>query len=438
MRVAITLPSIDPKAVVARQIDAVVRVLAGRVDTEVFVESTRLWRGDLPAPAFHYLRFDERHKYREFDTALYPMARDFLPYEPSYLLASRFTGVVWVLDPAMHHFLVGALGLLGRWDAYIKVLDNTFPARGARVGASVAGGWGTRALYDNYDPLVRTLSQRHRMLAATAPIADRMQRQGVAVEHVELPISGGVLGLPPEHSRTKGVVTVLSASPRWPQPLMWGLARLLEKRPELRIRYVTSENIHPAVAGPAALRAGLDGCIEWYLSPSPSRLLQVTDGAEIVVAVAPEPVAYERALLYRALAGGALTLVGDAPHYDFVPRHIAPRLTSGRGLGQALFVTIDTLLDDASLVAEMREEARRFVAAGADADSIAASVQAELERAQERSATPIRRSEATWEFLRGRLHRRCTPLNATEATRHMINGCLATVAPRVAGMTADS
>ncbi len=129
MRVAITLPSIDPQALVAQQLDAVVRSLAERLDVEVFVESTRLREGGLSAPAFHYLRFDERHAHRAFNTALYPLGRDFLPYEPSYLLAGRFAGVAWILDPAMHHMLLGGLGLLGRWDAYIEALETTMPGQ---------------------------------------------------------------------------------------------------------------------------------------------------------------------------------------------------------------------------------------------------------------------------------------------------------------------
>ncbi len=437
MRVAITLPSIDPRALVARQLDAVVRALAARVDVEVFVESTRLREGDLPAPAFHYLRFDERHRHREFDTALYPLGRDFLPYEPSYLLAGRCAGVAWILDPAMHHMLVGGLALLGRWDAYIEALEATVPKLGARVGAAVAGGWGSRALYERYDPLVRAMSQHHRMLAATAPIAAQLRRQGVTVEHVELPIDAGVLGAPSEHSDTQGIVTVVSASSRWPQPLMSGLARLLEKRSDLSIRYVTPEIIHQAIAGPAASRAGLDGRIEWHLSPSPAELRQVTDGADIVIAAAPEPVAYERAVLYRALAAGALTLVADAPHYEFLPRDVAPRLAPGRAMGQALFVTVDNLLDDDALVAALRQAGRCLIVAGADATSIAASVEAELERAHELCTTPARRSEATWKLLRRRLHQRCVPSNATDAERHLIRGCLANVAPHAVGMTAD-
>jgi hypothetical protein len=437
VRVAVTLPSIDRRALVARQLDAVVRALAERVDIEVFVESTRLREGDLPAPAFHYLRFDERHRHEAFDTALYPLGRDFLPYEPSYLLAGRFAGVAWILDPAMHHMLVGGLALLGRWDAYIEALAATVPTLGARVAATVAAGWGTRALYDHYDPVARAMSLRHRMMAATAPIAAGLQRQGVAVEHVELPIAAGVLGTPAKHGETPSVVAVISASSRWPLPLMSGLARLLEKRPDLSIRYVTPEIIHQVVAGPAAERAGLDGRIVWHLSPSPAELLRVTDGAEVVIAVAPEPVAYERGLLYRALAAGALTLVADAPHYDFLPRDIAPRLTPGRAVGDALFVTIDSLLDDPPLVAALRHAGRRLVAAGPEATAIASTVEVELERARELSPTPVRRAASTWELLRGRLQRRCVPSNATDAARQLIRERLANVAPRVVGITAD-
>ncbi|HJO04790.1 MAG TPA: hypothetical protein QGG47_12550 [Acidobacteriota bacterium] len=438
MRIAITLPSIDPRALVARQLDAVVRALTERVDVEVFAESMRLRKGELAAPAFHYLRFDERHEHKGFDTALYPFGRDFLPYEPSYLLAGRFAGVAWILDPAMHHMLLGALGLQGRWDAYIEVLESTVPMRGGRVGAAVAGGWGTRALYDHYDPLVRALSQRHRMLAATVPIAAQMRRQGVEAAHVELPVAAETLGASSDGSRTKGVVAVVSASSRWPQPLMSGLARLLAKRPELTIRYATPEVIYHAVAGPAALRAGLEGRIEWHLSPSPAGLLEVADGAEFVVAVAPEPVAYERAVLYRALASGSLTLVADAPHYGFVPRDIAPRLAPGRAVGQALFVTVDSLLDDAALVAGLQDAGRSLVATGADAAFVAESVQTELERARDDCAPPSRRSEATWELLRERLQRRCEPSNATSTACDLIRACLARVAPRAIGMTIDA
>lgn len=437
MRVAITLPSIDPEALVARQLDAVASALAERVDVEVFVESTRLRHGGLPAPAFHYLRFDERHRHKAFDTALYPLGRDFLPYEPSYLLAGRLAGVAWILDPAMHHMLVGGLALLGRWDAYLEALETTIPEHGARVGAAVAGGWGTRALYDNHDPVARAMSKGHRMLAATAPIAARLQRQGVAAERVELPIGAGILGTPTGHSDAPSVVAVVSASSRWPLPLMSGLARLLAKRPELSIHYVTPEIIHQVVAGPAASQAGLDGRIDWHLSPSSAEHLEVTDSADIVIAVAPEPVAYERALLYRALAAGAVTLVADAPHYDFVPRHVAPRLAPGRAVGDALFFTVDSLLDDEALVDGLRQAGRRLVAEGPEAASIASTLQAELERASQLCAIPVRRAAATWELLRGRLERRCVPSNATDAARHLIRERLAKVALDVVGMTAD-
>ncbi len=437
MRVAITLPSLDPGALVARQLDAVVRALAARVEVEVFVESTRLREGALPAPSFHYLRFDERNAHRAFDTALYTLGRDFLPYEPSYLLAGRFPGVAWILDPAMHHMLLGGMGLLGRWDAYIESLEATMPRLGARVGAAVAGGWGTRALYDHYDPLVRGMSRHHRMLAATAPIAAQMRRQGVDVDHVELPIGAGVLGAPLESADTPAVISIVSASSRWPQPLMSGIAQLLDKHPDLSIRYVTPEIIHQAVAGPAAARLALDGRIEWHLSPSQSQLLEVADAADILVSVAPEPVAYERALMYRALARGAVTLVAGAPHYDFLPRDIAPRLAPGRALGQAFSTTIDNLMDDAQLVQGLRRASKRWVRAGAGATSVATAVHEALACAQQYGAETIRRAETTWEVFRAGLRRSCMPSNVPEQARLLINGRLADAAPRVAGLVAD-
>ncbi len=217
---------------------------------------------------------------------------------------------------------------------------------------------------------------------------------------------------------------------------MSGIARLLDKRPQLSVRYVTPEIIHQAVAGPAASRASLDGRIEWHLSPDQSQLLEVTDAADIVVAVTAEPVAYERALLCRALARGAATLVAGAPHYDFLPPDVAPRLTPGRSLGEAFFVTIDTLLDDAKLLEGLKQSAKRWVCRCSDAASIAIEVQAALERARTAGSAPSRPAEVTWALFRSGVYRNCVPSNASDRARSLIIDRLTAVAPRVAGLAA--
>ena len=174
MRIAVALPSLEANAPQRRAIDS---MLAHMVDDghgiEGFAEHDR---SDESAsfPIFHYLRMPERHVAEPFDTALYPLGRDASPYQGVFALMNRFPGVVWFLDPVVHHLALGGIALLEDWAAYRNLLDTAYGDTGAALAQTVAKNWGTGALFRRYDLVAAVAAAQHGVLAAWPSLATRV------------------------------------------------------------------------------------------------------------------------------------------------------------------------------------------------------------------------------------------------------------------------
>jgi len=358
MRIAVSLPSLSAAAIERRQIEAAIRELAALADVEVFGESTRLREGKLPATGHHYLRLPERHAAAPFDAALHPIGRDFRPYEPSVLLSRRLPSTVWMLDTTAHHVLVGALAGYARWDRYGEILEQQ-REDGAAVAATVAAGWGTRALFRVKDPLPVMCAERNRLIAATDDIARQL---GPDVPIVPLPASPAELRPIDYQIETVRRIAIVAPNVSWPAPELRALAAVLDARPGLEASYHVIKVLEPGIRH-AAAAAGLGDRVAWVVEDGVDRRRELADTADVVVATTGDPTLNDRGLVYRAMAAGQVAVVMRAPAWAALPAGAAVVVEPGREREAGLRETLLALVDDAALA--------RGIGAAAAAHSVA-------------------------------------------------------------------
>ena len=259
MRLAVALPNLPSRTLQRRALDDVLAWLA-RMDTEIelFAESC----GGQPEdgyPTHHYLRLPQRHLEAPFDVALYPLGGDSPVYESVLVCMAQLAGLVWVLDPVLHHLTVGGIALRERWQDYQAMMADAFPDSGHALAEVVAAGWATNAFYRSYDPSAVLLADQTAVLAASPSLRAGLQALlgESSVECVELPLppqrrsgldlrdpaaSAGIVSSDPEQRRCR--LFVLSISSASPKPALLGLARLLQKNPHVEISVCVPEPVY--------------------------------------------------------------------------------------------------------------------------------------------------------------------------------------------------
>ncbi len=428
MRIAVSLPSLSAAAIERHQIEAAIRELAALAEVEVFGESTRLREGELPATGHHYLRLPERHAAAPFDAALHPIGRDFRPYEPSVLLSRRLPSLAWMLDTTAHHVLVGALAGYGRWDRYGEILEQQ-REDGAAVAATVAAGWGTRALFRVKDPVPVMCAERNLLIAATEDIARQL---GPDVPIVPLPASPAELRPIRHEIATVRRIAIVAPNVSWPAPELRVLAAVLEQRPSLEASYHVIKILEPGMRHAAAV-AGLGDRVEWVVEDGVDRRRELADDADVVVATTGDPTLNDRGLVYRAMAAGQVAVVMRAPAWDTLPPGAAVVVEPGREREAGLRETLLALVDDAALARGVGAAAATH-SAGVGAKETASLLLEHLRASAGQGPLQLQRTAGSGlARARALMFDCCMPHNASPATREMIGGRLDATLPDPAG-----
>lgn len=428
MRIAVSLPSLSAAAIERHQIEAAIHELAALADVEVFGESTRLREGELPATGHHYLRLPERHAAAPFDAALHPIGRDFRPYEPSVLLSRRLPSVVWLLDTTAHHVLVGALAGYARWDRYGEILEQQ-RQDGAAVAATVAAGWGTRALFRVKDPLPVMCAERNTLIAATDDIAKQL---GADIAIVPLPASPAELRPISHQIQTVRRVAIVAPNVSWPAPELRALAAVLAARPNLEASYHVIKVLEPGIRH-AAAAAGVGDRVEWVVEDGVDRRRELADTADVVVATTGDPTLNDRGLVYRAMAAGQVVVVMRAPAWDSLPSGAAIVVEPGREREAGLRATLLALVDDAELAKGIGAAAAMH-SAGVGARETASLLLEHLRASSAGQPLQLRRTGASaLSSARSLMVDYCMPHNASQATRGLIGSRIDGILPDAAG-----
>ncbi len=428
MRIAVSLPSLSAAAIERHQIEAAIRELATLAEVEVFGESTRLREGDLPAPGHHYLRLPERHAAAPFNAALHPIGRDFRPYEPSVLLSRRLPSVVWLLDTTAHHVLVGALAGYARWDRYGEILGQQ-RQDGPAVAATVAAGWGTRALFRVKDPLPILCAEHNSLIAATDDIARQL---GPEVPVVPLPASPGELRPTPHMFETARRIAIVAPNVSWPAPELRALAAVLAERPDIEASYHVIKVLEPGIRH-AAAQAGLGDRVEWVVEDGVDRRRELADTADVVVATTGDPTLNDRGLVYRAMASGQVAVVMRAPAWDSLPNGAAVVVEPGREREAGLRETLLALVDDDALARGIGAAAKGYCAGGTARDT-AALLLDHLRASEAQRAPRLRRTgAAALDHARALMVDCCMPHNVSQAARELIDQRIEAILPDSAG-----
>lgn len=376
MRVAVALPSLDPGAPHRVEIDAAVQALAAtEVEVECFAEVTLLREGEPGPPCWHYLRMAERHRDQPFDAALYPLGRDYRPYEPSWILMHQFPGAVWVLDAVLHHIAVGGLVLRGRWDAYRAAMDHAFGADGAVLTEVLSSWWTTSGFYGRHDPVPAQLAGQGRLLAASQPIVDSWSGPDLAAV-VPLPQVG-----PAEPTAASGELrrlTILTMNLVSPEPILRALREIRAQQPELAISVVAPELVHEHRLLPACARLGGLDEIDWFVGSDWVGMRDLIDDSDAVALLRVDLTTAEDALLHHAFATGAAVIGLDAPGFDCYPAHAVAKGSPGAELEAWLPATVAALSSDADLCRALRASGSAFWAGQPGAVEIASQLRDQL------------------------------------------------------------
>ncbi len=387
MRVAVALPSYEVGAAHRVALDAALAALAGAgVELEGFAEATRLRAGEpsLPFPVHHYLRLPDRHRDRPYDTALYPLGRDFSPCQPAWILSRQFPAVVWILDPVLHHLAVAGMSLRGRWDAHLATIEAALGARARGVAQAAASWWSTPRFYGRFDPVPSLLAGQRRLLAASDGIRDAWT--GPPLSGV-VPLPAPQLDTPSE--RPPGGVVVLAWNVGRPEPLLRALQPLCAAAgtgPPPTVFLPELEYEHRV--GPLARRLGGLDAVRWRATTDRAELTRVADEARIVAFLRDDLTAAEHALIERAIARGALVVGVDSERFGPYPPSAVPRLAPGWELVRGLPELVEALDADGALAAGIRRAARSWLAARPSADDVARELSRHLRAA---CARPLER-----------------------------------------------
>lgn len=419
MRLAVALPSLAPEAPHRIALDRTIQALvAAGVEVECFVESTRLSEVDSVAPTFHYLRMHERHRVVAFDTALYPLGRDYRPYEPAFLLAMQFPGVVWVLDPVLHHLIVGGVVVRGRWDEYARVCEQAFGARGAQLAHTMAAGWAAPAFYRKNDPVPYLFAGQRSRLAASEAIAAAWpdDKLGVVVELPFVDLQTAEASVPR--------LLIATMNFNRPAPLLGGLRALLEVAPQLQVCAIAPPLVHAHLLAPVAARLGGLGSVQWQGQLDDVTLRRELDLCTVVAFLREDLTVGDNALLQMALAAGKTVLVLGTEHYRCYPDACVMKIDPGYILAQQLASGVATLLRTERLAEAMATQARQFVAGLSTPEQVAGRLRGHLQQSAKAAAGWRDISSSTREAFAEQVGCVALPGGATAAGREFARAAL--------------
>jgi len=430
MRIAVALPSLEANAPQRRAIDS---MLAHMVDDGHGIEGfTEHDRSDESAsfPIFHYLRMPERHAAEPFDTALYPLGRDASPYQGVFALMNRFPGVVWFLDPIVHHLALGGIALLEDWAGYRNLLDTAYGDTGAALAQTVAKNWGTGALFRRYDLVAAVAAAQHGVLAAwpslATRIASRLEGRTVAVAPLAAwdSASGGSVpaGDAPADLRR---IAIMSVNESYATSAVRTAAAALERADGTRVSLCLSEPIFKAEALTVARHLGVEERIDWEVTTSAQRLAEVAADNDVLLWLAEELQGAHRLLLLQGLDAGKLTLVPRCPLYDDLPQGAVIKLDLGTTLAPMFGGYLDALGADVELRDAICRNGRSFARECPDTRGATQALVAELEalsRSSSLEQAPV--SAPTWEVVGAHMVDAALPGGASEVTRQRIEEAL--------------
>lgn len=417
MRIAVALPSLPRGSLHRAALDAAIAALARRGhDVEAFAEAGRT-REPEEFPVFHYLRMRERHAEVPFEVALYPLGRDTPPYEPAYVLMHQFPGVVWVLDPVLHHLLLGGIAIRGRWDAYQRLRETILGDATPIATAVVAAGWGVRSLYQRSDPMRGILRHQRRICAATPFLGRELMPEHEGVVTVPLPaVPEGAQAVRSRGSGASRAVLVLAFNYAWPEPAFRALAELIRRHEDLVVRLVVPELLQPPLAARAA-RVGLEERVEWLLSPDWPRLREEQERATSVLHLRDDPTVGEQALLLAALGAGLPVAVLRVGAQEHLPEGAVLKVEPGRSLTGSLVGMLDGALGDPALSTALAAGGRRHAAALPGPDDVAVQLEDLLRASAATSLVEEPLSRPVWQALAQRLEAVCVPAGADPGMR---------------------
>jgi len=365
MRLAVALPGLESTALDRRALEATLSALADSgVDVEGFAEHDRLEVGDLGFPVFHYLRLPERNEAVPFDQVLYPLGRDAAPYQAAFWLMGQCPGVVWLLDSVLHHLALGGYGLWGKWTQYRELLTAAYGDIGPPVAHTVAGNWGTGALFRHYDLVAETTRRQRAVIASWPALAERIKSRtsGREIAVVELPLIEPAERWESERSssRRPSSVTIVSMTSSNPAACVAAAAGALQGEMTRRAILCTSTPTHMTGAAAAARRRGIDDRIEWVLDPSWGELAEVARRSELSIWLDEDLRAGERLLVLQGLAAGKTTVVPRSDLYTDLPEGVVAKIDLGHSVGPEVAGLMEAFASDPALEDGLREGARVF------------------------------------------------------------------------------
>jgi hypothetical protein len=341
---------------------------------------------------FHYLRMPERHAAGRFDTALYPLGRDASPYQGVFSLMSRFPGVVWFLDPIVHHLAVGGIALMDDWAGYRDVLDTAYGDTGAALAQTVASNWGTGAVFRRYDLVAAVAAAQPGVLAAWPALADRVSSRlsgrPVGVASLAVTPVGSRAQAPAGDAERGGYgppaggarrVAIMTVNESYATTAVRAAAAVLARADDRRVSICLSEPVYKAEGRAVARHLGVEERIDWELTTAPRHLARVAADSGVLLWLAEELQGGHRLLLLEAMSAAKPTLVPRTPLYDDLPEGAVIKLDLGRTLAPMVAGHLDALEGEVELRESLGRCARAFVRSCPDIRASASALAAELE-----------------------------------------------------------
>ena len=368
LRIAIALPTLDPKALQSQALDDIVASLRrDGHDVEAFVEHDRLFTGEQDRGLFHYLRGSERHRRQSFDASIYPLGRDARPFQAALWMMQELPGLVWFLDPVPHHVFVGDRALRGDWDGYESSLGRAFSGSGEMLRTLVQMGWGTAAFYRRYDMSNQLAHGQRAVAAASRPLAERLARLGFEeVPLVPFPASPKLTPLATCSTTSPelpGAITVISVNPGYAGGDFDGILALRRLFPRCDFRVCVPSPVYHVVAAPAAHRRGVHDQITWFLDPSWGEIADICESSSLLLFLSPDVVCAERVLMVEAMRTGRFVMAPHVSPIDDLPDGAPFKLPLGSLLPEALVRFTQLLFGDTECRTQVREVMHKAVGA---------------------------------------------------------------------------
>ena len=416
MRVAVGLPSLPSDAPNRIATEAVFSGLVEQgLDLEGFGEDDRL-ASDVGFPVFHYLRMPERHESRPFDRAVYPLGRDAGDYRSILNAMSVLPGMVWVVDPVLHHLVAGGLALRDRWREYYEKMESAYPTQGAGLTNLLASSWGTSWFHSHYDPTTQMLRDQPALATTSRGLQvglECRQKRPVAIVPLAIPHSPQVKHTASGESLR---VSILSPNLTWADPTLDALEMLL-KVDRIKITVCLPEPTYQVAWAPAVTRRGLSDRVRWLRSPSWGDLADEARRCDLPVFLRQDMVSAERAILLEAMGAGKTVLVPHGALYVDLPTGAVARIEGGRIMGLSLATMVTELAGDDDLRRAIGKAGQAYVMATSSPMIAVDKMIAALDDAGQEKLRPRSASSSTWLEISRDFETDCTPGGAGPRTR---------------------